>query len=52
MKETEDYELYDKNFDEWLRLGRLSFGLDPDPHPGEFDEDEYRRAHSQRKGAA
>ena len=32
MKETEDYELYDRNFDEWLRKGREAFGIED--HPG------------------
>ena len=32
MKDTEDYELYDKNFDEWRRLGLEAFGLMD--HPG------------------
>ena len=27
MKDTEDYELYDKNFDEWRRKGLEAFGL-------------------------
>lgn len=32
MKETEDYELYDKNFAEWRRKGLEAFGLED--HPG------------------
>lgn len=52
MEETEDYELYDRDFDEWVRLGRLSFGLDPDPHPGEWDEHDHRREDRECPGAA
>ena len=29
MKETEDYELYDKDFETWIEIGRESFGLKP-----------------------
>lgn len=32
MKNSDDYELYDKNFDEWHRLGLEAFGLVE--HPG------------------
>lgn len=31
MKKTDDYELYDKDFDEFVRRGLEAFGLD---HPG------------------
>lgn len=36
MKDSEDYELYETNFDEWLRIGREQFGLED--HPGEREE--------------
>lgn len=29
MKKTDDYELYNTNFDEFVRLGQESFGLLP-----------------------
>lgn len=35
MSKHDDYELMDKDFDEWLRRGRQSFGL-------EIDDDEDR----------
>lgn len=35
MLEIDDYDLYDLDFDEWLRRGREEFGLEE--HPGEFE---------------
>lgn len=32
MKDSDDYELYDKDFNEWLRRGLEAFGLED--HPG------------------
>lgn len=42
MKDTDDYELFDKDFDEWIRLGRKSFGMEwlNDDHPGAVRERE------------
>lgn len=31
-----DYELYETNFDEWLRIGREAFGFEIN-HPGEME---------------
>ncbi|RCW44240.1 hypothetical protein [Paenibacillus prosopidis] len=42
MNKSDDYELYDKNFDEWLRRGLEAFGLED--HPGRVEQkrsDEY-----------
>lgn len=30
MKEIDDYELYDLDFEEWARRGRVAFGLEKD----------------------
>lgn len=39
MTKHDDFDLYEKDFDEWLRRGRKSFGLKvmDDDHPGRLD---------------
>ncbi|MDQ0062357.1 hypothetical protein [Paenibacillus harenae] len=36
MKKSDDYELFDKDFDEWMQRGREAFGLEE--HPGELEQ--------------
>lgn len=36
-----DYELFEKDFDEFVRLGIEAFGLD---HPGQWDREEEEAA--------
>lgn len=37
MKNIDDYDLYDLDFDEWLRRGRVAFGLEEDNGVSELE---------------
>lgn len=43
MKEIDDYDLYDLDFEEWARRGRVAFGFEEDTSTEKRDAEDGRK---------